>query len=1352
MEKQEYYLGLDMGTNSVGWAVTDTQYRILRAKGKDMWGIREFEEAKTAEKRRMHRTSRRNRQREVVRLGMVKSYFDNAISEVDPCFFARLENSKYLYEDKDECVRGKHGVFADEEFTDKDYYAKYRTVYHLIMDLIENEDPHDVRLVYLAIANLFKRRGHFLNAINSSENESQSIQAAYDQLVSICAENQDLTLPNLDASKIEEILKDRNLSKTVKSEKLMGILEIKKSDKVMAEIAKAIAGRKVNAYLIFAMDEKEDKAEFAFSDSSFEDAVPDLMEKVGEDNFAVINAMREIYDIGTLAEIMHGYKYLSESRVADYRKHKEDLILLKSVIKDNCDKTVYNELFRLDGPGSYSAYVNSTLANGKKKRRNMKERKREDLYKNLKKILSKVSDSRAQDILNELDNETFLPKMLTPSNGIIPNQVHYRELKKILENAEKYLSFLKEKDQSGLTVSERILSLYKFRIPYYVGPVSNRDGKGNGWAVRKEDGAVLPWNLEEKIDLSKTKEAFIENLVRKCTYLSGEKVLPKSALIYEKYKVLNEINNIRIRDERISVELKQEIYNQIFKRGKRVTRKTLVKYLVNRGLIDGDNDISGIDVTINNALTSYGRFKSILGDEIEKDAVRNTVEEIIKIATVYGDDKTELRKVLKKQFGDLLDEQQIKKVASFRFADWGRFSRAFLEMEAVNYETGEVTSLIQELWNSQLNLMELLHSERYSFEKVLQDKTSSSEKELSEFRIEDLDGYYFSAPVKRMTWQTILLIREISKIQGHEPSRIFVEMTRTDEEKGDKGRKTSRARDLIQLYKNIKTEIDNKKWIDLINKEDETGRLKSKKLYLYIKQMGKDMYTGEQIDLDRLFEDNLYDIDHIYPRHFVKDNNLENNLVLVDKTKNNRKDDNYPIDIEIRNKPEVRRLWKILRETNLMSEEKYRRLTGNKAFTDEDKAGFIARQLVETSQATKGVADILKDITHSEIVYSKAGNVSDFRRDYDIPKSRIVNDFHHAHDAYLNIVVGNAYYTKFTKDPRLFIRNEYNKDKKVNNYNLDHMFEHSIVRNGYTAWLVVGKDKKEGTIKTVKAMLAKNTPLMTRMTFVENGKISDENLCGKMSSKEGIYLSVKGSDPRMTVAKYGGYNDVKVAYFFLVEHELNGKKVRTIENVPVYLLKIIENSEKALTNYCVEKLGLVKPSIRVKQIKMQSLLKLNGYFANLTGKSLKQLLLRNAVNLKQNASSVHYIHLIEKYHDYSVLDERVNKERNAELYCELTNKQHQQIYMNRPTPVYKKLDAKKDAFKKLPIEDQCRVLYQILSLTMIGKTKANLSLIGESPNVGEMRMPQKISGMNSIKLINQSVTGLYESEIDLLTV
>ena len=30
---KDYFIGLDMGTSSVGWAVTDTEYNILRKKG-----------------------------------------------------------------------------------------------------------------------------------------------------------------------------------------------------------------------------------------------------------------------------------------------------------------------------------------------------------------------------------------------------------------------------------------------------------------------------------------------------------------------------------------------------------------------------------------------------------------------------------------------------------------------------------------------------------------------------------------------------------------------------------------------------------------------------------------------------------------------------------------------------------------------------------------------------------------------------------------------------------------------------------------------------------------------------------------------------------------------------------------------------------------------------------------------------------------------------------------------------------------------------------------------------------------------------------------------------------------------
>lgn len=57
--KENYYLGLDIGTNSVGYAVTDGKFNLLKYKGEPMWGAHVFEEGKQCSDRRMHRTARR---------------------------------------------------------------------------------------------------------------------------------------------------------------------------------------------------------------------------------------------------------------------------------------------------------------------------------------------------------------------------------------------------------------------------------------------------------------------------------------------------------------------------------------------------------------------------------------------------------------------------------------------------------------------------------------------------------------------------------------------------------------------------------------------------------------------------------------------------------------------------------------------------------------------------------------------------------------------------------------------------------------------------------------------------------------------------------------------------------------------------------------------------------------------------------------------------------------------------------------------------------------------------------------------------------------------------------------------
>ena len=566
----KYYLGLDMGTNSVGWAVTDPNYNLLKAKGKDLWGIREFNEASTAVERRTHRISRRRRQREQVRIGLLKDYFHDAIGEVDPDFFQRLANSKYHLEDKDTEVRYKNNVFNDDDYTDKDYFDQYPTIYHLRKELIESTDKHDVRLVFLALLNMFKHRGHFLNSGLGENSGENNINNAYLELTNLLSEFTQYNLnETIDGKKIEDLLSRRDMSRTRKAEGLAEILGVDYKNKPYKELIRGLCGLKFNACAIFPEIQSDEvpKLDICLSEASFDEKSDEIANILGEDYFEIIMAMKDIYDIGSLAGIMKGHNYLSQARVTSYEKHKEDLRLLKNVIRKYCSKEDYDNFFNSEADGSYASYVGSYNSKTKQRRVGNK-RSSEELYKAIKKLLKNVpaEDADVQRILMSIENETFLPKQLTASNGVIPNQVHAKEIKKILSNAESYLPFLREKDETGLSVSEKIMKLFSFQIPYYVGPTTEKSSKdgGNGWVVRKEEGQVLPWNIDEKIDMKATSEAFISRMVRGCTYNSGEPVLPKSSLEYQSFCVLNEINNIKIDGERISVESNLVFYIAVF--------------------------------------------------------------------------------------------------------------------------------------------------------------------------------------------------------------------------------------------------------------------------------------------------------------------------------------------------------------------------------------------------------------------------------------------------------------------------------------------------------------------------------------------------------------------------------------------------------------------------------------------------------------------------------------------------------------------------------------------------------------------------------------------------------------------
>ena len=114
----DYYVGFDIGTDSVGHAVADTDYNLCKFKGNAMWGVDLFEESNSAAERRTLRSARRRGLRKRNRIEWLQMLFDEEISKVDNAFFQRLKESCLYLDDKSSNV--PYAVFADGNYTDKE--------------------------------------------------------------------------------------------------------------------------------------------------------------------------------------------------------------------------------------------------------------------------------------------------------------------------------------------------------------------------------------------------------------------------------------------------------------------------------------------------------------------------------------------------------------------------------------------------------------------------------------------------------------------------------------------------------------------------------------------------------------------------------------------------------------------------------------------------------------------------------------------------------------------------------------------------------------------------------------------------------------------------------------------------------------------------------------------------------------------------------------------------------------------------------------------------------------------------------------------------------------------------------
>ena len=1367
MKKQkfsDYYLGFDIGTNSVGWCVTDLDYNVLRFNKKDMWGSRLFDEAKTAAERRVQRNSRRRLKRRKWRLNLLEEIFSDEILKIDSNFFRRLKESSLWLEDKNS--KEKFTLFNDDNYKDYDFYKQYPTIFHLRNELIKNPEKKDIRLIYLALHSIFKSRGHFLFE-GQNLKEIKNFETLYNNLITFLEDNGiNKSIDKDNIEKLEKIICDSGKGLKDKEKEFK---EIFNSDKQLVAIFKLSVGSSVSLNDLFDTDKYKkgevEKEKISFREQIYEDDKPIYYSILGE-KIELLDIAKSFYDFMVLNNILSDSNYISEAKVKLYEEHKKDLKNLKYIIR-KYNKENYDKLFKDKNENNYPAYIGLNKEKGKKEVVEKSRLKIDDLIKVIKGYLPKSERIEEKDkaifneILNKIELKTILPKQRISDNGTLPYQIHEVELEKILENQSKYYDFLNH-EENGVSTKDKLLKTLKFRIPYYVGPLNSyhKDKGGNSWIVRKEEGKILPWNFEQKVDIEKSAEEFIKRMTNKCTYLNGEDVIPKDSFLYSEYIILNELNKVQVNDEFLNEENKRKIIDELFKENKKVNEKKFKEYLLVNQIANRTVELKGIKDSFNSNYVSYIKFKDIFGEKLNLDIYKEISEKSILWKCLYGDDKKIFEKKIKNEYGDILNKDEIKKINSFKFNTWGRLSEKLLTgIEFINLETGECySSVMKALRRTNYNLMELLSSKF-----TLQESIDNENKEMNEVSYRDLiEESYVSPSLKRAILQTLKIYEEIKKITGRVPKKVFIEMARGGDESMKNKKIPARQEQLKKLYDSCGNDIANFS-VDIKQIKSslslyDNNSLRQKKLYLYYLQLGKCMYTGREIDLDRLLQNNdTYDIDHIYPRSKVIKDDSFDNLVLVLKNENAEKSNEYPVKKEIQEK--MKSFWRFLKEKNFISDEKYKRLTGKDDF---ELRGFMARQLVNVRQTTKEVGKILQQIEPEiKIVYSKAEIASSFREMFDFIKVRELNDTHHAKDAYLNIVAGNVYNTKFTEKPYRYLQ------EIKENYDIKKIYNYDIKN----AW------DKENSLEIVKKNMEKNTVNITRFIKEEKGQLFDLNPIKKGETSNEI-ISIKpklynGKDNKLN-EKYGYYNSLNPAYFLYVEHKEKNKRIKSFERVNLVDVNNIKD-EKSLVKYLIENKKLVEPKVIKKVYKNQCLL-INGYPYLLIGiNSKKQLefknnkslylnekyekILKNVIkfledNQGKSEENYKFIYLKKKdrYEKNETLEsvrERYNTGFNEmyDKFLEKLDSKDYKNYMNNER--YRELLGVKEKFIELNLFDKAFTLKSFLDF-FNRKTMADFSKVGLTKYLGKLNgRSSKTLASKELYLIEESVTGLFVKKIEL---
>lgn len=479
----------------------------------------------------------------------------------------------------------------------------------------------------------------------------------------------------------------------------------------------------------------------------------------------------------------------------------------------------------------------------------------------------------------------------------------------------------------------------------------------------------------------------LEDKVGFCTFEQTERRAPKAAYTFEYFKLLQDMNHIRIVSSAdgarpLTAEERESIKEAALK-SPSLSYGQLRKKLALRedeyfnALAYGDKPRDEAEKRKWPQMQSYHKLRQAL-DKLGKGTIDTLTEaqrnKIAEILTLYKSDARRVEKLREAGIPALFDQALLP----LSFSKFGSLSIKAMQ---------KLIPLLEQGMRYDEACTQIYSDHRGAHTAVRKNRLS----------INDMEDEITNPVVRRAVAQTIKVVNAVVRTYGppdvvrielaREMGKNFDERRKIEKRQEENRAKNERAREQIAEYKN-----DRATGLDIV------------KFRLYQEQEGVCLYSGKNLDISRLFEPGYVDVDHIIPYSRCFDDSYRNK-VLVLASENRQKGNRLPY--EYFGADEARWHAYEVQVESLIRDYRKRQKLLKKRLTEEESTEFIERNLKDTQYITRSIYNLLrKNLVFAESRYSKQpvqavnGAVTAMLRNrWGVHKIREDGDLHHCLDA-----------------------------------------------------------------------------------------------------------------------------------------------------------------------------------------------------------------------------------------------------------------------------------------------------------------------------------------------------------------